>query len=384
MTDENLDRLLAAAAVSDADVARLDLHPGERDLLEEIMSTPVLDQPDRRTDAPAPRHRRWLVPSVAAAAAVAVVTTTSVWAPWAADDQGDVRSGRDDQVVAGQGDERPSAEEPADEPVVSAGNPLVLVDAPGWVVERVDERAADEGEMTFSDGEHVLEVFWSAADQHQSYFEDRAYGNKQWPLTVLGLDGTLFRYGDSTDFTTILPADGPTFLEIRGDLGSRDAYVDLVGRLKRVDAEAWSAALPPDAVGPADASRVIGEMLGDVPLPAGFDDSVLETGLTMDRYQLGATVSGAAACAWMDLWDDATKAGDQAAADEAVVAMRSSRRWAVLRQMDKQGDYPEAVWDTAWAMSHDAELLRGQSKAERGWWVGGLGCDTPPRSLTMD
>lgn len=378
MTDENLDRLLAAVAVSDADVARLDLHTGERDLLEEIMSTPVLDQPDRRTDAPAPRHRRWLVPSVAAAAAVAVVTTASVWAPWAADDQRNGRSGRDEQIVAGQ-DERPAveepAEEPADEPVVSAGNPLVLLDAPGWVVERVDEQASDQGEMTFSDGEHVLEVFWSAAGQHRSYFEDRAYGNKQWPLTVLGLDGTLFRYGNSTDFTTILPADGPTFLEIRGDLGSRDAYVDLVGRLKRVDAEAWSAALPPDAVGPAEASRVIGEMLGDVPLPDGFDASVLETGLTMDRYQLGAVVSGAAACAWMDLWDDATKAGDQAAADEAVEAMRSSRRWAVLRQMNTQGDYPEAVWETAAAMSRDAE---------RGLWVGGLGCDTPPRSLNMD
>ncbi len=82
MTDHDLDRLLAASAVADRDLEGLDLLAGERDLLEEIMSTPVLDEPDRRTEPVPSKRHRWLVPSVAAAAAVAVVATASVWAPW--------------------------------------------------------------------------------------------------------------------------------------------------------------------------------------------------------------------------------------------------------------------------------------------------------------
>lgn len=215
MNDSDLDRLVGQAAVAQSDLDRLDLHAGERDLLEEIMSTPVLGRPDRHTGATPPRRRRWLVPSLAAAAAVAVVATAWVWAPWAAD-LGGGGNGRGGEVAAGQGEEGPTAE-----PVVSAGNPLVLLDDPAWAVDRVDEQSPDEGEMTFSDGEHTLEVYWRPAGQHRSYVEDRAHGNRRWPPTVLGLDGTLFRYGGSTDFTVILPADGETFLEIRGDLASR-------------------------------------------------------------------------------------------------------------------------------------------------------------------
>jgi hypothetical protein len=194
----------------------------------------------------------------------------------------------------------------------------------------------------------------------------------------------MFRYGDSTDFTTILrPQDG-VFLEIRGDLGSKQAYVDVLNRLGAVDGATWAAAMPAGAVAPADTRAVIDELLADIPVPEGFDVTVLDTGLTTDRYQLGSVVAGAAACAWTDAWDDATKAGDQRAADEAAEAMNSSRRWSVLREMDKKGDYPEAVWDVAYLVSHDVDLQRGQSKSERGWWVGGLGCDSPPRSLNMD
>jgi hypothetical protein len=383
MTDENLDRLLAGVAVSDADVARLDLLAGERELLEEIMSTPVLDQPERRADETdsTNRRNRWFVPSLAAAAAVAAVTTASVWAPWS-DDASRPGGGQDTTGVAAPAQSSaPASPEPV--PEVSAGNPLVLVDDPAWKVTRVDESAKDYGEMTFSDGRHSLDVHWYPAEQYDSYFEDRAYGNKQQSFTVLGREGTLFRYGSSTDFTTMLPADGPTFLEIRGDLGSRDAYVDLMDRLKQVDLETWAAALPSTVVDPATAEATIAEMLSDVPLPRGFDAGVLEAGLFADHYQVGAEVTGAVACAWLDQWDDARKAEEPAVAEQAVTALQTSHQWAVLRQMDEQGDYPEVLWEIADAAVAGSQTVGG-TELERGDWMQGLGCDSSPRSLNMD
>jgi hypothetical protein len=382
MTDQDLDRLLAASAVRDRDLAGLDLRAGERDLLEEIMSTPVLDQPDRRTEADPSKRHGWVVPTLAAAATVAVVATAGLWV-----------TGPEDGAAPGMPQAAPSSPAaigptPTESPVQGAddvANPMLLLDDPAWRVRRVHEEGPLSGEMTFTDGSSVLEVFWKPARDHQMYLEDRGDPvNARWPFTLLGLEGTLFRYGDSTDFTTILQPQDGVFLEIRGDQGSKEAYVDLVRRLTPVDSDAWSAALPARVVGPAEAGSVIAEMLADIPVPEGFDVTVLDTGLTVERYQLGATVAGAAACSWMDIWDDGVKGGDQAAADEAVTAMQSSRQWSVLRGMDEQGDYPEEVWDVAYVVSHDAELQRGQSRSERGWWVGGLGCDRPPRSLNMD
>lgn len=381
MTDHDLDQLLAASAVRDRDLARLDLRAGERDLLEEIMSTPVLDQPDRRTEAVPSKRHGWLVPTLAAAATVAVVATAGLWVTGPQDG---AAPGLPQAAPTSPAASSPAASEPPAQGADDVANPMLLLDDPAWRVQRVHEDGPFSGEMTFTDGEHLLELRWAPARQHGMYFEDRAYGNQQWPVTLLGLDGTMFRYGDSTDFTTILrPQDG-VFLEIRGDLGSKEAYVDVLNRLGAVDGATWAAAMPAGAVAPADAGAVIDEMLTDIPVPEGFDDTVLETGLTMDRYQLGATVAGAAACSWMDIWDDGVKGGDRAAADEAVEAMQTSRRWGVLRDMNRQGDYPEEVWDVAYVVSHDVELQRGQSKSERGWWIGGLGCDQPPRSLNMD
>ncbi len=240
---------------------------------------------------------------------------------------------------------------------------------------RVDESAEDYGEMTFSHGRRVLEVNWYPADMYESYFEDRAHDLRQSPLTVLGANATLFRYS-SSDFAAMLPPDGPTFVEIRGGVGNREAYVDLLGRLKRVDPETWAAAMPSDVVDPASNAATVAKMLKDVPVPQGFDASVLESKLFMDRYQVGAQVTGAVACAWLDAWDDARKEGDPAAAKQAVSAMRSSRDWTVLHQMNRQGGYPGVLWEIADKMA-GGDLTRE-------YWVPGLGCDGKPRSLNMD
>ena len=52
-------------------------------------------------------------------------------------------------------------------------------------------------------------------------------------------------------------------------------------------------------------------MLAGVPHPEGFDIVALQSGDGIrDRYQLGAQVAGAVACAWIEQWVDARRAGD--------------------------------------------------------------------------
>ncbi len=88
----------------------------------------------------------------------------------------------------------------------------------------------------------------------------------------------MFRYGRSTDFTTLLPPKGPNFLEIRADVGSEQAYRDLIAKLHAVDVNTWLDALPDSFVLPSERSAVVDEMLADIPVPPGFDREQLNRG----------------------------------------------------------------------------------------------------------
>jgi hypothetical protein len=81
-------------------------------------------------------------------------------------------------------------------------------------------------------------------------------------------------------------------------------------------------------------------MLQDIPLPPDFDTAALqsESDLT-DRFMLGKSVTGAVACGWLQRWLSATRAGDDAAAQEAVDAMGTARHWPVLLQMVREKGY---------------------------------------------
>jgi hypothetical protein len=94
-------------------------------------------------------------------------------------------------------------------------------------------------------------------------------------------------------------------------------------------------------------------MLRGIPVPPGFDTSALhfrstpvpsgsalqsESALT-DRFMLGKSVTGAVACDWLQRWLSATRAGDDAAAQEAVDAMATARHWPVLLQMAREKGY---------------------------------------------
>ncbi len=97
----------------------------------------------------------------------------------------------------------------------------------------------------------------------------------QQPIKLLGQNGTLFRYGTSPDYTTILPPKGPNYLEIRTDLGSEAAYRELVGKLKPVGVEEWLDAMPASAVKPDREQAGRRRDARGAAAPAGFDKTPL-------------------------------------------------------------------------------------------------------------
>ena len=340
-------------------VGSLPVRDAGRALLEEIMATLVLDHPA----APAPEHRRprWLMP-VAVAAAVLLVVGVPVYL-----------------TRGGTGHEASYA---ASATRVAEANPRVLVSAPGWQVARVESFTAAEGEMTFADGDHELDVHWRAAKDYQGYLADRSHGNTSAPVEVLGRQGTIFRHGRSTDFTTLVPPRGANFLEIRGDLGSRPAYLEVLASLEAVPIGTWLDAMPDNVVQPGDMDATVAEMLRGVPLPPGFDAGPLSTDLPSERYQVGAQVAGAVACAWLDRWDDARRDGDARAERTALQAMQTSKRWPVLLQMNADGDYPEVVWEIADGIAGRKREFFG-GLPTRTTWTQGLGCDMAPRDANV-
>lgn len=321
MNDHELDELLARAnPFGDDTVRRLPAAAAASDLLEEIVTT-TAPTPELR-----PNRRRRTIVLVAAAAIV--VALTGVFFP------------RGNPAA-------PASAYGAEVRAVAEANQRLLLDAPGWKVSRVDEFTAEEGEMTFANGTKGVAVHWRPASAYDTYFADRAHGNTQQPIMLLGQDGTMFRYGTSTDYTTILPVKGKNFLEIRADVGSEAAYKDLIGKLKPVGVEEWLDALPASAVRPEENKKVVDGMLEGLPTPAGFDKAPLYTQTVSDRYQVGARVTGAVTCSWLDQWTAAKKSGDTAKAAEAVTALKTSRTWKLLQEMDREGDYPEVIWEYA-------------------------------------
>lgn len=335
MRNDELNRALEnASPIKDQDVAEFDFAKAERELIQEIVnsqasSADVLEG-GRSQRAGRPVTRGRLIAAVSVAAAVVAVTLFG--------------------IESLGGDDRPAFA--AEAIKVAEANPRLLVTEPGWLVTRADEFTTDQGEMIFSDGQNDLELFWNPADQYDGYLRDRAAGaSAQSQIEVLGRPATMFRNDDtstgSPNFTTLIPPQGGSFLEIRGDeLGSEDAYLDLVHSLEPTDVETWLAAMPASVVSPADRAATVDEMLRGIPIPPGFDVDALKQGdLASDRYQLGHDVAGAVACEWLDRWTAAAKAGDGAELREARAAMATSPDWPILREMQPQGGYPESIWD---------------------------------------
>lgn len=338
--------------LSDRAIADLPLAAGRAELLEEIMTTPVLDHPaPPRPDRPV--IRRWLVP---AAAAVLVAGLVGVPA-WLATDGG-----------GGDGAGRPSGVAGAPSPEQVSGYRAVL-DAPGWEVTYVQEEPPYGGEMSYSNGERSLDIHWRPAKTYDTYVEDRGDNGPGEEIEVLGKPGLVWAYS-ANDHTMIREPDLGHLLEVRGSGMDKAAYLDLLAALRLVDDAGFQAALPEEFITDAERDAEIQAMLDGIaettyPLfPPGSETVV--TSSEPDRYQLGADVSGAVACAWLGEFTKAHAAGDERRMDNATDALARSREWPILLEMDEQGDWSEVIWEYAEQIM-DGELPEGYRT--------GLGCD---------
>jgi hypothetical protein len=312
--------------------------------------------------------------------------------------------------------------------------PLLLLDEPGWRVSYVNEgrrapgkplernmefvtgsRASLKARLTRAEHKrHVLppDVRRAMQSRVQLYWKDSGLSRLVWRDGKLGVNQynsylkrriTYFEPGRA--FETTIPGLGVTayldprdeprgfigggrgnrsmvamwteaghLLELRAVVPDLAAFEERLSWLSKVDSQAWLDALPPRVVKAADRDHAVREMLKGIPLPATFKPSrVPSVGLAMDRYQLGAAVAGSVTCLWFRQWGQARRTGDVGAANEAEDAMASARRWPILREMEKEGAYPDVIWQLAGSMpsgvwQYGPHRWRLLPKAE------GLGC----------
>ncbi|MDQ3944538.1 MAG: hypothetical protein M3357_05180, partial [Actinomycetota bacterium] len=235
----------------------------------------------------------------------------------------------------------------------------------------------NNAEVTFARRDRELQLTQSedGIDAFESLVDDRVNSAAELrQAVVLGYPAAVTRYGGSQRHAAMWFADGVVY-ELDGDAGDTRAFLETLAELRVVDDDTWEEALPSSAVAPKERAAEVDRMLADIPQPPGFDPAPLRRSeSTSDRYQLGAKVSGAVACAWIDRWAAARRAGDDATVDEAVEAMATSRDWRVLDEMNDEGDYPEVLWQYADAMADDGRMEGGRPMSVEESVRDGLGC----------
>ena len=259
--------------------------------------------------------------------------------------------------------------------------PLLLITAEGWRVERVDQQLDfDMGDTSFTDGTYDMELTWRTEEEHDDYLRDRmAEAGETWDIVLAGRDATLVQYEGTTDFTALW-LDGDLSLELRGVFPAVDEYRAVAETLQQVDEETWLAALPDETVTPDERAAVVEAMLEDVPVhPDSGIARVKKADIVSDRYQLGAQVTGAVTCAWIRQWVQATDRGDETGAREAVDAMKTSKRWAILVEIERQGGWSATVWDFADAMAGKGEVLGGGPTTIEESYRSAFGCRDEPK-----
>lgn len=273
---------------------------------------------------------------------------------------------------------------------IAQHNPRVLVTAPGWKVRQLGGFSATSGEMGFQYGpdkwhdspmygtdghlagySHLnlapsLEVDWYPAAQYRAYKADRAQESHRI-IELFGKPALLVTYG-AHDHAVMLPPDGGVFLELRGNMAGKEAFVDFVTRyVEKASVQQWLSALPPEMVTAGNAGSRLEQVLADIPVPPEFSRTRLAKDEALDPYQFRATVTGQVTCGWIAEYSKARSVHDPARQARAVAAMESSHHWKVLRQMDPEGDYPEVVWQYADGLAAGRVPSRAELR-------GALGC----------
>jgi len=301
---------------------------------------------------------------------------------------------------------------------VAEANPRLVVATPGWKVEAANEFEVDQGQMDFTNGPETLNIAWQPARYYTEPDLQELRQGARGPEGTLGNPITpgpgeaderfewisalgrraLFDYDAGGRFyrLTFAPENG-SFITISGNSAqnsmTRERFLGLVDSLYVADVDTWLAALPPEIVRPVDNEAAVDEMLAGIPVPDSVNvDQLRSLALALSRYQLGAKVTGAVACGWLDQWAAAVKSGDTASAQESVDAMSTSRDWTILREMEDQGGWSQVVWEYSREMQNDNRAaLLGTAVTETTpdgrvyelspAYATGLGCDSEQRTL---
>ncbi|MGH2973298.1 MAG: hypothetical protein ACRDLL_00305 [Solirubrobacterales bacterium] len=389
MKTREMKRALGAAnPVGQGRLDGLDLETMEADLLADLEAG-FSTFPELEGASPRPRRPRRFVLALGSAA-LAVVFAAGL-------------------VLAGGGSDRPSRAYGAELVRFAESTPLLLLEGPGWRVQDVYETGQGTymprstrgtGSMEFVTGKPIpyesvritcvretvsksgkfpvckaeresgmlppavrqrrVELFW----RHEKLGDALAtahgmlhpHGQRWTEVPVLEttarVDTTAEFYvnqgGRGNRQMTALWAEGGYVLEMRAAVPDLAAFEERLGWLSRVDSQTWLDAMPAKVVKAADHDVAVREMLKGIPVPAGFKASrIPDEGLTTNRYQVGAAVTGIVSCLWFRQWGEARRAGDGKAAAEAEKAMATAKSWPILQEMAKDGAYPETVWELA-------------------------------------
>jgi hypothetical protein len=380
MNPRRLRQVLAAAdPVDPARLERLDFEAMEADLLADAERLPPLAGPTQRLS----RHRRRPLLLAVAGAALAVVVVAVA-------------------LLSAGGADRPARAYGAELVRFAESTPLLLLEAPGWRVQHVDQEkstsaAGSEGSMEFVTGKAIpyeslritgppehqraqgmdppsvrqrkVQLWWRHTGLAQAAnWQDRMphpHGRRWVKLPVLGTTAEVDTRAEffvneggpgNREMKAFWREDGYT-LELEAAVPDQAAFEERLAWLTKVDPQTWLEAMPAAVVKAADFHGTVREMVKDIPLPKTFGISrVPDEGLTTDREAVGSKVAGTVACLWLRQWGEARRTGDAAAALEAERAMSTARHWKILTDVESTNGYSPLLWEVAAAM-------------RRGYWV---------------
>lgn len=87
-----------------------------------------------------------------------------------------------------------------------------------------------------------------------------------------------------------------------------------------------------------------------------------DEGFTTNRYQVAESVTGIVSYLWFRQWEEARRSGDRVAEAEAEKAMATSRHWPILREMAKNGAYPNTIRQLAKEMPSGYWIWQGHRR----------------------
>ena len=329
MSTDDLDLILRASRLgADEELAPIDLDAAFAALLEDIDDDAAPGPPPAPARQSSPWKRWRLRVALVGALALIALAAVAVF--------GALRSDDDLSAYAAEAIE------------VAEANRRLLVSEEPWHVSYAAWDSPALGEVDFITGSSrertadYLDISWYPDSEHGRYidFSDR---ERTAPVEIAGEDVYVQferrRYTEpgSVAFRTTLPASDGTITVIDGGLeGDEEDVVAVLESIESVDTATWLGAMPDSVVQPSDQASEIDRLLEGVPLPAGFDRSVLEPAhLPQDEYQLTAFVMYGAYCGWLDEWWRADQAGDAEAAQEAIDQLNASPQWpAVVAQKE--------------------------------------------------